>query len=114
MSFLQRLFQRDPGPPTAEQLSEEALGIGPLPRGESHPVHNADARAALSADSAKASEAQLYARIVSARMAGKWTADMEAIWHQLGKPGERSREGLTAGDAERLDELKRLLTESGE
>ena len=92
VSFLQRLFRRDPGPPTAEQL------------------YNDDARAALTADLAKSSAAQLNARIDSARAAGKWTDEMEAIWRQLSGPAER----FTAGDAERLDDLKRLLTESGE
>ena len=77
MSFFRRLFQQDPGPPTAEQ--------------------------------ARASKARFYARIVSARAAGKWTHRMEAIWNEIG-PEETFR----AGDAERLDELERLLAESGE
>ena len=110
MSFLRRLFQRDPGPPTAEQLFEETLGIGPLPKGAEHPVHNADARDALASELARESSTRLYARIDSARAAGKWTDEMEAIWDELGEPGER----FTAGDAERLDDLKRLLTEVGE
>ena len=72
MGFRLRLFQRDPGPPTAKQL--------------------------------------FYARIESARAAGKWTDEVQSIWNQLGDPGER----FTAGDAERLDDLKHLLTENGE
>jgi len=61
------------------------------------------------AEQARASKTRFYARIVSARAAGKWTQEMEAIWKEI-----VPEETFGAGDAERLDELERLLTEAGE
>jgi hypothetical protein len=61
------------------------------------------------AEQARASKTRFYARIVTARAEGKWTDKMEAIWNEI-SPEETFR----AGDAERLDELERLLADSGE
>jgi hypothetical protein len=102
---LRRLFRRRSNDGSAEAFFEQALGIGPLPRGPDHPVWNAEARRAFAEDARE----RLFGKCDELRAAGRWSTEMEEAWTALADSEEEDPEV-----GERLSALARLVNRATE